>query len=109
MTYDSGLAHRIRGVLQPQSDFEEREMFGGIGFMLDGNMCCGVIGDKLVARVAPDAYEDALEKPHTSEFDFTGRPMRGWVFVDQAALATQDDLEVWLDRCLAFARTLSED
>lgn len=106
MTYDSGLAHRIGNGLPADLEVEEQEMIGGIGFVHDGNMCCGVIGDRLVARVGPDANEDALAEPPPREFDYTGRPMRCWVFVDQAGLGTEDALQDWLERCVTFVRTL---
>lgn len=111
MAYDSGLAHRIRDTLHSsyELEFEEREMFGGIGFMLDEKMCCGVIDDKLVARVGEGAYVDALVRPHTSEFDFTGRPMQGWVYVDQAGLGTGDELQEWVEQCVEFVKTLPEE
>lgn len=106
MTYDDGLAHRIREALGDRMGLEEKEMFGGIAFMLDGNMCCGVIDDKLMARVGPDSYDEALEEPHASPMDFTGREMRGLVYVAPRGIAEDDDLENWLDRCVAFASSL---
>ena len=106
MTYDDGLAHRVREALRSRADPEEKEMFGGLGLMIGGKMCCGVIGDSLVARVGPDAYDDALDEPHARPFDFTGREMRGWVFVDHAGLASDSALEAWIDRSLAFVETL---
>ena len=106
MPYDDGLAHRIRQQLDAEPGLHEREMFGGLGFMLEGNMVCGVIEDSMIARVGADAYDGALEEPHARPFDFTGREMRGWVYVDPAGLAEDDDLEAWLDRCLAFVSTL---
>lgn len=106
MTYDSGLAHRIRNTLPDHLQFTEQEMFGGLGFLNDGNMCCGVIDDKLIARVGPEQYGDALDEPHASVFDYTGRPMRGWVFVDQTGLGSKDALDEWLERRLTFVGTL---
>ena len=106
MTYGDGLAERIRSILRDESGVTEREMFGGLAFMLDGNMVCGVIEDSLMARVGPDAYEDALEKHHVRPMDFTGRPMRGMVFVDPPGIAADEALENWVDRCMAFARSL---
>ena len=109
MAYDDGLAHRVRVTLGDEPGLEERELFGGLGFLLEGNMVCGVIGDSLVARVGPDRYEAALEAPHARPFDFTGRPMRGWVYVDPAGLSEDEDLAAWLDRCLAFVATLDPE
>ncbi len=106
MPYDDGLAHRVRQALADEPGLEEREMFGGLGFLLEGNMVCGIVGDSLVARVGPDGYEAALEEPHAREFDFTGREMRGWVYVDPAGLTEDEALEAWLERCLSFVGTL---
>jgi hypothetical protein len=106
MTYDEGLAHRVRETLGGGAGLTERELFGGLAFMLDGNMACGVVDDALLARIGPDAYEDALAEPHVREMDFTGRPMRGLVFVDPAGVAEDEDLVAWLDRCVAFAGSL---
>jgi len=106
MPYDDGLAHRVRETLAGRTDPEELEMFGGLGFTVDGNMCVGVIEDSLIARVGPDAYEDALEEPHARPFDFTGREMRGWVFVDHPGLADDEDLAAWVERSLTFVESL---
>lgn len=106
MSYDDGLAHRLRETLEPRGETTEREMFGGLGFMLGGNLCCGVIEDSLVVRVGPDAYDEALDEPHARPFDFTGREMRGWVFVDPPGLAEDEDLAAWVERCLGFVETL---
>ena len=106
MTYDDGLAHRVREAMGARTDHEEKEMFGGLGLLVGGNMCVGVIEDALVARVGPDAYEEALAEPHARPFDFTGREMRGWVFVDHPGLAADEALEAWIDRSLAFVETL---
>ena len=106
MTYDEGLAHRVRDVLAGEPEIDEREMFGGLGFLLSGNMACGVMDDALIVRVGPDDHEDALAEPHARPFDFTGREMRGWVFVDHPGLADDADLEAWVERGLAFADSL---
>lgn len=102
MTYDEGLAHRVRTHLGSRSGLTEREMFGGVGFMVGEDMCCGVIDDSLVVRVGPDAYDEALEEPHARPFDFTGREMRGWVYVDPGGLSADEDLAAWVERGLAF-------
>lgn len=106
MTYDDGLAHRIRQRLDDRPGITEKQMFGGLAFMLDGNMVCGVLDDSLMARVGPDAYEDAIEKPHAREMDFTGRSMKGLVFVDPAGISEDNALGDWLERCLSFAESL---
>jgi hypothetical protein len=106
MPYDDGLAHRIRTRIDDELDVHEQELFGGLGFLRAGHLLCGVIDDSMVCRVGPDAYETALERPHARPFDFTGRPMRGWVYVDPAGLSEDAALDAWLDRCLAFVSTL---
>jgi hypothetical protein len=108
MAYDDGLAHRIRSVFDGRAGVAEKEMFGSLVFMLDDDMCCGVIEDSLMARVGPEAYDDALSEPHVRPMDFTGQPMRGFVYVDQPAIATNEDLEEWVDRCVAYAESLAE-
>ncbi|MBW3669776.1 MAG: TfoX/Sxy family protein, partial [Actinobacteria bacterium] len=73
MPFDEGLAQRVRELLEDGPDASERKMFGGLAFMLGGNMCCGIVGDELMVRVGPDGYEAALARPHAREMDFTGR------------------------------------
>lgn len=106
MAYSRDLADRIRDELTAEKDLTDREMFGGIGFMLGGNMCCGVIGDDLIVRVGPDLHQDALTRPHAREFDFTGRPMKGWVVVGRHGAADDSELEMWVKLGVAFARSL---
>ena len=106
MAYDGGLAHRVRETLGDRPGLTEKEMFGGLGFMIDGNMCCGVIEDSMIARVGPEAYDDALAEAHARPFDFTGREMRGWVYVDHPGLSSDEGLADWVDRSLAFVESL---
>lgn len=106
MAYDEGLAERIRGVLEERTDTVEKRMFGGLCFMVAGHMCCGVVDDSLMARVGPDAYDDCLTQPHARQMDFTGRPMRGLVFVDAQGISEDRDLEAWVNRCLDFVYSL---
>lgn len=106
MAYDQGLAQRIREVLDERDDLSERKMFGGLCFLLGGNMCCGVVGDELMLRVGPDSYEDCLALPHTREMDFTGRTMRGMIYVDTEGVEEDGDLAAWLGRGVAFAGSL---
>jgi len=82
MAYDEGLATRVRDLLGDQPGLAEKKMFGGLAFLLDGNMACGVRGHDLIVRVAADAAEAALREPGTRPFDLTGRPMKGWLLVD---------------------------
>ena len=106
MAYDDGLAQRIREVLDDRDDVTERKMFGGIAFMLGGNMCCGVVGDELMLRVGPAAYEDCLALPHAREMDFTGKPMRGMLYVGTSGIEEDGDLADWVSRGVAFAGSL---
>ncbi len=106
MAYDEGLAERIRAVLQGEQGLEERQMFGGIGFLLDGNMACGVIGDDLIVRVGKENYESALAEDHSRPFDFTGRPMTGWVKVLPQGLESRQELKNWVSKGLATSRSL---
>ena len=106
MPFDEGLAERIRSTTGADPSMSERKMFGGLCFMSDGNMCFGVLGDEIMVRVGPDAYAEALLLPHAREMDFTGRSMRGMVYVDPEGIAEDEDLEEWLRRGLEFARSL---
>lgn len=78
MAYDEGVAERVRTALDGHAGVSEQRSFGGLSFLLNGNMCCGVLNDELVVRVGPDAYDDAVTRSHARPMDFTGRPMRGW-------------------------------
>lgn len=106
MAYNKELADRIRILLNNSNELSEREMFGGIGFMLHGNMACGVIADNLIVRVGQQAYESALAEPHTRVFDFTGRPMNGWVQITPLGLKDNEALAKWVSAGLDFARSL---
>ena len=106
MAYDEGLAHRIRECLEDRDDVSERKMFGGAVFMLSGNMCCGVVADELMVRVGPEGYEEALTQPDARAMDFTGRPMRGMVYVGVSGFAEDEELEAWIERGVSFACSL---
>jgi TfoX/Sxy family transcriptional regulator of competence genes len=106
MAFDESLAERIRMVLDADPALTERKMFGGLAFLLHGNMSVGIVGDELMVRVGPDAYVGALAHPHAREMDFTGKPMRGYVYVDVDGCAEDDDLAAWIDRGLDFAGSL---
>ncbi len=105
MAYNVEIAGRVQKALEDQEGLTERKMFGGIAFMLWGNMCCGVTNDDLMVRIGADGLEDALVQPHARPMDFTGRPMKGFVFVDAAALGDRD-LRRWVQRGVAFAQSL---
>ncbi|MEU8524954.1 MULTISPECIES: TfoX/Sxy family protein [Streptomyces] len=106
MTYDEGLAQRIREQLAERSDITEKRMFGGLSFLLAGHMTVGVVGDELIARVGTDRTEAALARPEARPMDFTGRPMRGWVTVSGPELAEDSVLRHWVTASVAFAATL---
>ena len=96
MSYDESIAERVRTVLAGRTDVIERKMFGGVAFLVRGNMCCGVVGADLVVRVGPEGHRAALEQPDAREMDFTGRPLKGLVYV----------VREWVDRGLGFVLSL---
>jgi len=106
MAYDEGLAQRIREALEEREDVTERKMFGGLAFLLGGNMSVGIVGDELMVRVGPDAWKSALARPHAREMDFTGRAMKGFVYVGCEGFESDEDLEAWVGRGVAFAGSL---
>jgi TfoX/Sxy family transcriptional regulator of competence genes len=106
MAFDEGLAERIRGVLDARSDVDERKMFGGIGFLVAGNMACGVMRDDLMVRMEPDVAAALESEPGVRRFDMGGRPMKGWLLVAPEATADDGDLERWVRRGEEFAASL---
>jgi len=106
MAYDAGLAERIRQHLSGQPGVVEKKMFGGVSFMVDGNLCVGVIGDELCARVGSDALDAALRRPGAHVFDFSGRPAQGMVSVAPSGLQDDDAFAAWVDESLTHVRTL---
>jgi len=106
MPYDESLAQRIRDAVARMKGIEEKKMFGGIGFMLHGNMLVGVWRDSLIARVGPEAYEKALFEPHVGEFDITGKPMNGWVMVESEGVEEDGQLNEWIRKAMAFVENL---
>jgi TfoX/Sxy family transcriptional regulator of competence genes len=107
MAFDETLAQRVRTLLEARSDVDERRMFGGIGFLIAGNMCCGVHGDELIVRLEPDEAGRLLAAESGARpFDITGRPMRGWLFVSPDATAEDADLDRWVGLAEGFASTL---
>ena len=105
MAYDEDLAWRVRAVLPPAEAVTERQMFGGLAFMLAGHMFCGVVKDTLMVRLGPEGAGRALDQPHVRAMDFTGSPMKGMVFVDPAGLHG-DGLRQWVDAAAGHARGL---
>jgi hypothetical protein len=106
MAYDEHLASRIRKALGRAPGITERKMFGGIAFLRHGLMFVGVSDSTLMARVGKEHYEDSLAREHVRVMDFTGRPMAGYVFIDEPGIATDQALGFWLKRCLDFVATL---
>ncbi len=103
MAYDEALADRIRTTLRDRDDVEERKMFGGITFMVAGRMACGVIHDDLMVKLRPEEHDEAVAQRHARPMDFTGRPMRGLVYVEPAGTAADADLDRWIERAVAVA------
>ena len=106
MAYDETLAQRIRSLLSDHPGVTEKRMFGGIAFLLHGHMFVGIADDSLMARVGPGGYELALCMKYARVMDFTGKPMRGYVFVGPGGLKTEEQLRDWLERCASFVETL---
>lgn len=125
MSYDEGLAERLREIMYvvPSSggsarkavpskggsmnlSVTEKNMFGGLCILVNGNMCCGIVDETLMARVGPDQYFQCLEVPHAREMNFTGKPLKGMVYVDPEGIAEDEDLRRWVERCLNFMKTL---
>jgi TfoX/Sxy family transcriptional regulator of competence genes len=106
MAYDEHLAERIRDALGGRDNVTERKMFGGIAFMVGGNMAVGVIRDDLMVRIGPDAHDDALGQPHVRIMDFAGKPMKGMIYVGPGGVASDRDLARWVDAGADFAASL---
>lgn len=106
MAFDEALASRIRHGLARRKGIEEKKMFGGIGFLVNGNMCVGVWKDSLIVRLDPDECDDALKEPYVKEFDITGRPMKGWLLVAPAGVAADEQVHAWLKRAIQFVKQL---
>ena len=106
MAFNEELAERIRRALARRKGTEERKMFGGIGFLLNGNLLVGVWKDSLCVRLGPDQGEAALRESHVREFDITGRPMKGWVLVASEGVEDDDQLRGWIQRAVQFVGSL---
>jgi hypothetical protein len=106
MAYDEGLATRVRAVLGQRPGLSELQMFGGLAFLVGGNLACGVRGQDLIVRLAADTADAALEEPGARPFDLTGRPMKGWLQVGPDGHAEDHDLRRWVDRGLTYAGSL---
>lgn len=108
MAFDENLAARIRKLLPSDRQFSEKKMFGGLAFLLDGKMCCGVLNDQLVARIGPEQSKLALNKPHVSPMDFTGRPLKGYIYVASQGLKSATALRAWLHQAVSFTLTIKQ-
>lgn len=127
MSFDEGLLERLREIMHivPPSggsvgdgmppkggttdfipDVTEKKMFGGMCILVNGNMCCGIVDDTLMARVGPDQYFQCLELPHAREMVFTGKPLKGMIYIDPEGVAEDEDLKAWVERCMTFMNTL---
>lgn len=106
MAYDARLADRVRDLLGGHAGITERRMFGALGFLLDGNMCCGVKDEELILRLSDEDAEAALGHPHGRPFDGAARPMKGWVMVHSAALESDGELWRWVESAVDFASSL---
>ena len=106
MAYDEKLADRVRGALARRRGVSEKKMFGGLAFLVNGHMACGIIGEDLMVRVGPEAYEAALKKAGARPMDFTGRPMKGMVYVAPRGHRRAPSLEAWVQQGLSYARSL---
>jgi TfoX/Sxy family transcriptional regulator of competence genes len=103
MAYNEKLADRIREIIAAsEKNVEEKKMFGGLCFMVNDKMCVGVRNDSLMMRIGPDNYEEALEKEGCTPMEFTGRAMKGFVYVEEAALNTKKKLETWMKLALDY-------
>ncbi len=102
MAYNEKLSNRIRESLADMSNIEEKLMFGGVCFMLNGKMCVGVTKDEMMCRIDPEVYQEVLEKKGCREMVFTGRAMKGYVFVSDEGMKTKKDFDYWINLCLEF-------
>lgn len=105
MPFDVSVAVRIRALLRGVDSVDEKRMFGGLTFMVNGHMCCGIVGDDLVVRTGPKGYNEALSQPHARPMTFTGRPMRGLVFVAPEGYRLARDLKTWVQMGLNFVKS----
>lgn len=106
MAYDERLAERVRAVLGNRDDLREQKMFGGIAFMVGDKMCVGVTNNDLMVRLGTAGHEATMKHPHVRPMDFTGRPMRGFVFVGFEGVKTKRQVRAWVERALAYRATL---
>lgn len=106
MSYDESLAHRVRSELEDMPGYSEKKMFGGICFLINGNMMGGVLHDMLMVRVGKERYEEALDMPYCREMDFTGRPLRGLVIIEPEGIESEEDFLHWVTMGQDYAGSL---
>jgi len=107
MSYDERTAQRVRRILSSKVDVVEKRMFGGLCFMVNGSMCCGLTNAALMVRVGPDHYDEVLAQPHARPMDLTGRPLAGMVYVDPQGYESAEALAGWIQRGVDFTSTLT--
>lgn len=106
MSYDEGAAERVREIMQDIPGCSEKTMFGGIAFMINGNMCAGIVKHELMLRVGPILYDEMLMKRFVRKMDFTGKPMKGLVYIEPDGFSENEDLKGWIDGALLFVNSL---
>lgn len=106
MAYNEKLAERMRAYLKSKRGVVEKRMFGGIGFLVNGNMACGVNKQDMIVRLSDEEFEKALKQPGVRVFDMTGRPMKGWLMVSSEGYTSDKALEGWIEKGIAFAKSL---
>ena len=106
MAFNEALAERIRHGLARKKGIEEKKMFGGVGFLMNGNMLVGVWKNSMIVRVGPDNYEEVLLEPHIKEFDITGKPMKGWLMVEPQGVEDNGRVKAWIQRAVMFVGKL---
>ena len=102
MAYDEKLAERIRERLSELPNISEKEMMGGLSFLYNGKMCVGIIKNEMMCRIDPDAHDMAVERPGCRIMDFTGRPMKGWIMIDESGMKSKKDFDHWIELALAY-------
>lgn len=106
MAYNEELVEKVKAIIESKPGFDMKKMFGGVCFLLNGNMACGVLNDDLIVRVGVDKYDDLLKLPETKQFDITGKPMKGWVMIIADKKKTIKNLKDWVERGVNFALKL---
>ncbi|MYC80461.1 MAG: TfoX/Sxy family protein [Acidobacteria bacterium] len=106
MAEDDALSGRIRRILSKRGRISERKMFGGVCFIINGNMCVGTWKGSLIVRLDKKNHDKTLAEPHTKPADMNGRTMKGWALVEPSGIESENDLTAWVDRATAFAESL---